>query len=357
MLLVAVIFSSCSEDENDVYNPDALISATSRVSNIYIAGTGRNEDGQTFPTYWKNGTAVTLSASYPGAIVYNGNGYGGTVSNNAVYVCGAIYTSIGNIATYWKNGKAVFLPGHGAQAQDIALMKNNVYVSGAVTVGDGNHPGDGNHAVIWKNGVISYLSNPSIPSAAEAIAISGKDLYVGGHIIEDGRQYPVYWKNGFLVVLPSGENPASVTSLVVNGSDVYAAGYELGNSRAKYWKNGEVVNLSDGLTSVDNIYAVFVNGSDVYAAGRRRTLNSLAMVVWKNGTIISASPTTASEVEVSDISLDGSNILVVGTELFVNANSSFYANATLWRNGVSEVLDKGADGVNPYFGSSITVSK
>ena len=67
---------------------------------------------------------------------------------------------------------------------------------------------------------------------------------------------PAYWKNGSLNMLPCPYKDVSVFGIGAAGSDVYVAGsaYNNGQYMAIYWKNRDMVALSDTGT----IYAVAV---------------------------------------------------------------------------------------------------
>ena len=124
-------------------------------------------------------------------------------------------------------------------------------------------------AVYWKNGSEVVLSNKSSNAEANAIVLSGNDIYVAGFQSNSkGIGVAVYWKNGTAVSLTDGTHIAIATSIVVAGTDVYVAGYE-NNGKinvAKYWKNGIVFPLTD---SIHDAYAtsIAVSGNDVYVAG------------------------------------------------------------------------------------------
>jgi hypothetical protein len=316
---------------------------------IYISGTGKDTNGGVVATYWKNGVPTNLFATYPDAVVYNSSGFGMTISGNDIYVCGILYTSKGNYPIFWKNGHPTVLgPGNG-EATAISVIGNVVYVSGIVSDDNGF-----NYGVVWKNGVISYLTEGEIYSSATTLVVSGQNVYVGGYLVQDGKTFAAYWKNGTVRLLTSGDNFANVQSLAIAGSTVYAAGIELGNDAGKYWKNGEVVNLTDGSVKV-MVSALYTSGSNVFAAGKRQTGEMWEMVVWKNGNIVNATPMTAFDIQIQNIISTHSDVLVTGTVIFRNENSSIYTDATLWTNGEPETLPMGSDGLNGYFANSIAV--
>src|ERR1700744_6132900 len=92
-----------------------------------------------------------------------------------------------------------------------------------------------------------------------------------------------YFINGKEYPLTSGQDTASANAIAVSGSDVYVAGYESNGARmvAKYWKNGVATALSDTqLNATDN--AIAVVGSTVYVAGWVIFDGVKTAVLWEN---------------------------------------------------------------------------
>ena len=98
-----------------------------------------------------------------------------------------------------------------------APKKGDVFVAGY----------DGNHAVLWKNGVAQYLTDGTEEAWANSVFVSGRDVYVVG-------------------------------------AERTAEGYKV----AKFWKNGEAQNFTDGTRHAE-AYSVFVSGNSVYVGGLR----------------------------------------------------------------------------------------
>src|SRR5688572_20246373 len=60
-----------------------------------------------------------------------------------------------------------------------------------------------------------------------------------------------YWKDGEIIQLTDGQTNAGASAIAMSGNDVYIAGYQnnaAGEPVATYWKNKEAIALTDGKT-------------------------------------------------------------------------------------------------------------
>ena len=269
-------------------------------NDVYVCG---SIDGNA--VYWKNGNPVTLG---------DGNATSITVSGNDVYVAGWLRQTPaeGIRACYWKNGNITLLPyntrsdnywdnypisSKSSLANSIFIYRSDVYIAGGEQISRMTSPYPSPSyascisAVYWKNGNETYLiKGPYAGSYADeaySIFVDGQDVYACGAL--EAR----YWKNGTSVYLP-GE---TAKSIYVSDGDVYVAGSQPNGQQvqtyfgifyrdvAKYWKNGNPVNLSDG-TKDAYPTSIAVSKEDVYVAGYEETTagdRDYVAKYWKNG--------------------------------------------------------------------------
>lgn len=207
-------------------------------TDVYIAGTAgawvRNA------VYWKNGVITSLGSGQCDGIFVAPNG--------DIYIPNGAYGG----ATYWKNGTLVTLSTTATQyINAITVQGSDVYAVGVNDIG--NHQ----TALYWKNGSLGFLTTSSNFTDAMAIAVSAT-----GRVFISGTTGPAignlqigYWTPlGDLNIISSGEFVALTTGIAIDGDEnVYICGSEFNSvstppARAKYWVNGQVVNLSSGTT-------------------------------------------------------------------------------------------------------------
>lgn len=356
IMIVLSLFSCQKELSHEVVSPAEV--------DVYVAGYVHDDtspfvshDFDAEPTYWKNGSPVKLE------FVPNGYFGGGAwalsiaVSGNDVYAGGLMISQ--NFRgeyqkyMYWKNGISVDVEPSNNFPQtpflltSLVVSNNDVYMVAPL----GNW-GLGERATYYKNGSPIVLPDGLVSSTANSIAVSGNDVYVAG-VSSDGKVFnngkingvAKYWKNGNPVNLTDGSKDIWTTSIAVSGTDVYVAGNDE-DSVAKYWKNGTLVNLTNGSTGAE-VNSIAVSGTDVYVAGTQwdgnlshnppgyfNYLNPIAKY-WKNGKPVNL--TDGSKwAEAKSIAVLGNDVYVAGFEENT-ANTQVFV-AKYWKNGTPVIL-------------------
>jgi hypothetical protein len=176
-LLCTTVLFSCSKNST---GPLLHLPGT---PNIYVAGM-QDSLVITILRYWKNGTPVTLQTKAgftdPSSLAATGI----VVTGGDVYVSGNDFNQLTHhsVTTYWKNGNSVTV-GDGSidtHANAIAVSGNDVYLAGYETGYNFQTDTNYTHAVYWKNGERVMLGDTTTFSEAKSIAVSGNDIYVAG---------------------------------------------------------------------------------------------------------------------------------------------------------------------------------
>lgn len=353
-----LLIIGCSKDKN--------ASGTPPITQVYVAGSieenryGGLIHNDVFTTFGKANMTTTVNSV--------------TIADNDIYVAG----EQGGNAVFWKNGVPSVLAG-GKMANKVVVYGSDVYVAG----------NNGTNAVYWKNGYFNLLPSGVVSGNALALAVSGNDVHVVGVINGNSAGY---WINGRFVNLVSGSSPvSSANAIVISGPDVYIAGSEQINGLYEiptYWKNGVPSRLSSVGLLNGIAYDIAVVGSDVYVAGCQMTITAgFLPCYWKNGSATSLpvdylyvnSYANSLAVSGSDIYIagmngkpviwkngvlktlsDGSNndlttrsLAVSGADVYATINGSFNSKAVYWKNGEINVLTDGRMDAN---GVAVTAS-
>lgn len=325
-LFIMLAFSACKKSSNNQIkkNIDA---------DVYVAGLDNGD-----AVYWKNGAETKLTNKclqcYAQGIAV---GTGGDI-----YVAGVkTYNGLDYMAVYWTNGTPSYLTdstkGIESFANALSLSGSDVYVGGYI-VSSG--------ATWWKNG-IAYPVNTQ--SAASGICVSGSDVYLGGETFLSAGTNAAYWKNGNIVTLTNadntGHNGGSISSVFVSGNDVYVAGITrdapTGNRNATYWKNGAATTLNT--SSKDAIASsIYVDNGDVYVCGSENENGVYVAEYWKNNNM----------VKLSTSKSNATGIFVLNGHVYVSGNTidgTGAAFATVWVDGSAIKIGAGNSQANGLF--------
>jgi len=319
-------YTPIDDNNNPPTNDETPTNSDSSVD-IYVAG-----QLNSLPVYWKNGQAVHFDNSSIGFLAESI-----AVNEDKIYIAQTLHELFWYHyqAQYWNNDVQVSL-GKYAGASSVAISGNDVYIAGYEWEEDKTEL----VAKYWKNGQPVALTDGTVYSYANSIFVDGNDVYVAGYV--DG--IAKYWKNGQPVSLTDGSNQAYANSIFVVGNDIYVAGSEMNGTHhvAKYWKNGEAATLTNGNSVHAEANSIIVVDNDVYVVGwegdfvgRAGGTGSVAKY-WKNGQEVQLT-SGASYAYAKSIAIMGTNVYVVGTEI-VNGNYM----AKYWLNGQAFKLADGA---------------
>jgi len=209
----------------------------------------------------------------------------------------------------------------------------NVYVVGTI-----NNTTSSSIAKLWKDGVVSNLSNGSTYARANAVFVDGIDVYVAGSQVENQHSVAKIWKNGIAGNLTNvlGYTSATAYSVVVEGGNVYACGQETNDKGiyvAKYWVNGDPISLTNGLENAFALSIVVKNGN-VYVVGRALIDGFTIACLWTNGVLTELTNGNYFGSATS-VFVEGNDVYVAGFE-----ESSTIDVAKIWKNGVSISLSE-----------------
>ena len=266
----------------DANATDAALAVCVKGSDVYYGGS----DGDNHPVLWKNGTPQVLSNDI-GCVTDI------KTANNKLYACGCVnYKPV-----YWVDGQMVQLPTNNEsgriEAHAIYINGGDIYVVGTRYVYESY--GDG--AFLWKNGVMQRLSDEN--ADARDICVIGNTVYVVGseeyhQAGQEGFHKSVMWVNGAIrdITVNTGLSSKAMAVAELNGKpyvvlEGWVGSVWTGSNQGFAWYNEQVTNLS----ACQNPKDVFVHGSDVYIAGINTT-SLRSAVVLKNLSKLNLSTTS-----------------------------------------------------------------
>jgi hypothetical protein len=192
----------------------------------------------------------------------------------------------------------------------IAVSGRDVYVGGQFTTAGGI---SANRIAKW-NGTSWSALGSGVNAIVQAIAVSGNDVYVGGQFTIAGGisvNRIAKWNGSSWSALGTGLN-SFVYAIAVSGGDVYAGGpfTTAGGSSANYiakWDGSNWSALGAGVNMY--VHAITISGSDVYAGGQFTSPGN-RIAKW-NGSSWSALGTGMNDV-VFAIAVSGNDIYAGG---------------------------------------------
>lgn len=270
---------------------------------------------------WKNGICV-FSTPEDGRNFFIGM----SVCDGDVYIAGNRTTVDGTFFLIWKNGEASEVSSDAPYyITDIEVSAGDVYVSGS----------RGKYAAVWKNGIMTALTDGKKMATAYAVCLSGSEVHVVGHeYLDDGTVDLIHWKNGQKTELLRNaagfrncRAAASGTGLCISYTETVL------KSSPLYCVNGERVSLEHEGDS--RISAVCRSGDDIAAAGYDNNGEHDVAVCWLNGTKQTLSA-GSHDARATGAASYGGHLYISGYE-----NNGTVDVAVCWKDGKAEVLSDG----------------
>lgn len=146
-----------------------------------------------------------------------------------------------------------------------------------------------------------------------------------------GTRGLTYWKNGEMIPLTDGKKHAGASAIAISGNDEYVAGYQdndAGEPVATYWKNKKAIALTDGKTYA-KAAGISVSEADVHVIGN----NGKLAMYWKNG----LGTSLGEDTKLQAISVSGADVYIAGYQV---SDQGEYV-ATCWKNGKAQALTDG----------------
>jgi len=328
----------------------------STTANPTVALSTKTTDGTGIGTFTSAITGLTANTTYHvRAYATNnvGTAYGNDLSFTTtgsstpdVYVAGMGDNGGANFAAVvWKNGVATFLTNgiNQAEARRVFVSGTDVYVVGREYIGSVIE------SRVWKNGAIYNYGGCGSSAFAVDIFVSGTDVYVLG--VENCTATPevklTVWKNGVANYITNGSTQVTPCSIFVSGTDVYVSGDE--DNMQKMWKNGVATTLPNAPGTVPGWENdVHVSGTDVYVSYNANVVNNIPKL-WKNGVITDLANGSVFSL-VNDVYVSGTDVYAAGSDPALGGGSP--GIAVIWKNGIRIPV---TNGVNEASAESVFV--
>lgn len=310
IIITLLFISGCENLYNDAYD--------SANPNVYVVGYERATTSYRNAIYWKNNEMHRLTNSSldnvsiaKSVFVYDGKAFIAAIEN-------------GNAFYSIDGGNFNYLP-DGVEANSVYVSDGDVYVAGSKYSGGFYYP------MLWKNNAVLALPADT-DTVANSVFVYNGDVYLAG-TDKNSPLRAVNWINGTRTNL-NGATPTVSNSIFVYKGDYYSAGYvTLVTIRACYWKNNPATKPDYNYTGESVAYSVFVYQGDIYVAGSVDNGSFDQSVYWKNGEIVYLSQNKSS---ANSIFVYNGDVYVAGWEEIGGKEIAKY-----WKNGDGIVLYNG----------------
>jgi len=317
LLFLAIIQSTLNSCSKSSPSPNKPLVKTG--TNVYVVGIYYTQNMTPVAAYWKDGVLHKLVTD----TTIESFATGIAIKDTNVYICGAIKGT----AVYWKNG-ALTTVATDAEAEAITVSGNDVYLAGI------NYINRNYVAAYWKNNTLFSIGDTTLMATPTSIAVNGSDVYVVAQEYDTKSSYNslVLWKNGIKSSIYSNNSGSAINTLAINGSDVYITGdinYFSSNngSQAILWKNGKLDFIYQPATaSISGTNTITINNNIIYLAGYS---NSKA-VYWSSSDNFYTEHdlTSSSQYIATGITFNKTDMYIAGNE-----QTTLTSNAVYWKNG------------------------
>lgn len=322
------LFSSCGKDDPSPVIPDVTHSVlASGWSNTPDA----SPDGAFYAMLWNNGNVQPLNASGESRAMDI------CLKGNDTYAVGYSDAGSGLSAAYWRNG--VWFPLPNATNGSTVECAKAVFATDTVVYIAGGPLYNGITGTLWRNGVSVALSGCK---DAVDVTASGTVVYVAGMATDpnSGLITAAYWQNGSKILMGDGNTETTANALALSGADVYVVGRDVDFEIARLWKNGQVASLP-GVALYSDAIDVAVDGQNVYVLVTEEDQNTgnVRSVVYKNNTRSVLSNDPSVNTVGTGLAVKDGVVYVCG---FRTDNSTGKERAVYWKNGSLVNLSDGS---------------
>jgi hypothetical protein len=266
---------------------------------------------------------------------------GNTINTNGVYIGG----NIENNAVIWKDGVPSYITNFSSNSDlfaaviKVSVIGNDVHAIVVSSKGDGSGATDSLYVKHWINGTTTtvytskYETGGSIPTLGAAISDIGDIYYI---IQNSDYTAAAIWKNNAVYqVLPMNglSGRVYIPKIKLYGNDIYAVNEPLDEvKKTAYWKNGNINLIND---STFGAYDIAVNNSNnVYVLGES---NSRACYYLNNQKLFVPLTNGYTKSGIYSSFFINSDIYFGG--YLGNFNNNYGQNlAATWKNGTATVL-------------------